>query len=75
MHLGVNNLKVVRHVAGMLSGRSPSRIFEICTDGDLLTLIGVIVRRKGLTRLPFLRLRIMLMMRWFALAKLVPLTK
>ena len=48
VHLGVDNLNVVRHVAGMPARRSSARPFELCTDGDLLTLIEVMVRRGGL---------------------------
>ena len=47
VHLGVDNLNVVRHVSGILAGRSGRKPFELCTDGDFLTLIQVIVRQRG----------------------------
>ena len=39
VHLGVDNLGVVRHVGRILDGRPPSRPFELLPDGDLLLLI------------------------------------
>ena len=41
VHLGVNNLGVVRfrHVGRLLDGRSSSTLLELVTDGDLLLLI------------------------------------
>ena len=47
VHLGVDNLNVVRHVSGILAGRSGRKPFELCTDGDFLTVIQVIVRQRG----------------------------
>ena len=44
---GVDNLNVVRHVSGILAGRSGRKPFELCTDGDLLSLIEAIVRQTG----------------------------
>ena len=39
VHLGVNNLGVVRHVGRILDGRVSSRPCELLPDGDLLLLI------------------------------------
>ena len=39
VHLGVDNLGVVRHVGRMLDDKPPSRPFEFLPDGDLLFLI------------------------------------
>ena len=39
VHLGVDNLGVVRHVGRLLSGRHGSIPFELVKDGDLLLLI------------------------------------
>ena len=39
VHLGVDNLSVVRHVGGLLDGRGCSVPFELVKDGDLLVLI------------------------------------
>ena len=36
VHLGVDNLGVVRHVGRILDGKLPSRPFELLPDGDLL---------------------------------------
>ena len=47
IHLGVDNLNVVRHVSGILAGRSGRKPFELCTDCDLLYLIEAIVRQRG----------------------------
>ena len=44
VHLGVDNLNVVRHVGRMLDGGSGSRPFEIVKDGDLLFLIDRMLR-------------------------------
>ena len=36
VHLGVDNLGVVRHVGRMLDDKLPSRSFELLPDGELL---------------------------------------
>ena len=48
IHLGVDNLGVVRHVGRILDGRPPSRPFELLPDGDLLFLIERMLRIRGL---------------------------
>ena len=48
VHLGVDNLGVVRHVGRMLDDKLPSRPFELLPDGDLLFLIHRMLRIRGL---------------------------
>ena len=47
VHLGVDNLGVVRHVGRLLDGRPSSVPFELLKDGDLLLLIDRMIRRRG----------------------------
>ena len=47
IHLGVDNLGVVRHVGRLLDGRHGSVPFELLNDGDLLLLIDRMIRRRG----------------------------
>ena len=47
LHLGVDNLGVVRHVGQLLDGRASSVPFELRNDGDLLLLIDRMIRRRG----------------------------
>ena len=47
LHLGVDNLGVVRHVGQLLDGRTSSVPFELRNDGDLLLLIDRMIRRRG----------------------------
>ena len=46
VHLGVDNLNVVRHVGCLLDGRPGSIPFELLKDGDLLLLIGRMLRLR-----------------------------
>ena len=46
--LGVDNLSVVRHVSRLLDGHRGSVPFELVKDGDLLLLIGRMLRLRGL---------------------------
>ena len=48
VHLGVDNLSVVRHVERLLDGHHGSVPFELVKDGDLLLLIGRMLRLRGL---------------------------
>ena len=48
LHLGVDNLNVVRHVGRLLDGGLGARPFEIVQDGDLLCLIDRILQLRGL---------------------------
>ena len=47
VHLGVDNLGVVRHVGRLLDGRLGSVPFELLKDGDLLFLIDRMIRLRG----------------------------
>ena len=47
VHLGVDNLNVVRHVGCLLDGRPGSVPFELLKDGDLLLLIDRMLRLRG----------------------------
>ena len=48
VHLGVDNLNVVRHVGRLLDGGPSVRPFEIVQDGDLLCLIDRMLQLRGL---------------------------
>ena len=48
VHLGVDNLGVVRHVGRLLDGRPGSTPFELVKDGDLLLLISRMLRLRDL---------------------------
>ena len=43
VHLGVDNLNVVRHVSRILDGRVDRGPFELAVDGDLLTKVEHVV--------------------------------
>ena len=47
VHLGVDNLGVVRHIGGLLDGRRCSVPFELVKDGDLLVLIERMLHLRG----------------------------
>ena len=47
VHLGVDNLGVVRHVGRLLDGRPSTIPFELLKDGDLLLLINRMLRLRG----------------------------
>ena len=48
VHLGVDNLGVVRHVDRMLRGCRGPKPFELVNDGDLLLLIDRMLQQRGL---------------------------
>ena len=48
VHLGVDNLGVVRHVGRLLDGRHGPIPFELVKDGDLLLLIERMLHLRGL---------------------------
>ena len=48
IHVGVDNLSVVRHVGRLLDGNVCSRPAELVKDGDLILLIGRMLRLRGL---------------------------
>ena len=47
VHVGVDNLGVVRHIGRLLDGLPPSVPFELMTDGDLLVLIRRMIDLRG----------------------------
>ena len=47
VHLGVDNLRVVRHVDRLLHGCRGPKPFELVNDGDLLLLIEHMLNRRG----------------------------
>ena len=61
VHLGVDNLGVVRHVSRLLDGCRGSKPFELVNDGDLLLLIDRMLQQWGL----------MLTMAWFFMVRFV----
>ena len=48
VHLGVDNLGVVRHVDRLLRGCRGPKPFELVNDGDLLFLLEHMLNRRGL---------------------------
>ena len=48
VHLGVDNLGVVRHVGRLLDGHHGSVPLELVKDGDLLLLLERMLHRRGL---------------------------
>ena len=48
VHLGVDNLCVIRHVGRLLDGRHGPTLFELVEDGDLLLLIERMLPLRGL---------------------------
>ena len=48
IHLGVDNLNVVRHVSWIFDGRVACRLFELTFDGDLLTVIEKMFLQRGI---------------------------
>ena len=48
VHLGVDNLGVVRHVGRLIDGRHGPTPFKLVKDGDLLLLIERMLRLRGL---------------------------
>ena len=72
VHLGVDNLGVVRHGSRLLDDCRGPKPFELVNDGDLLLLIDRMLQQRGVLILSvFLRLRVMLMMAWFFMVRFV----
>ena len=67
VHLGVDNLNVVRHVSRILEGRVPCRPFEHTFDGICLLSLKGWFTRGVFSLLRFLRLKVMQMMIWLLL--------
>ena len=57
VHLGVDNLGVVRHVGRLLDGRPGSIPFELLKDGDLLLLTDRMLRLRGLDTVMFSKVK------------------
>ena len=64
VHLGVDNLNVVRHVGRLLDGGFGTRPFEVLEDGDLLYLIHRLLCLRVLIRFGFPRLKVMRVRTW-----------
>ena len=47
VHLGVDNLGVVRHVDRLLRGSRGPKPFELVNDGDILLLLEHMLNRRG----------------------------
>ena len=70
VHLGVDNLGVVRHVGRLLDGCRGAVPFELVNDGDLLLLIDRMLRERDHDTVR-LRLKAMLMMAWLYMVRFV----
>ena len=57
VHLGVDNLGVVRHVGRLLGGCRGTKPFELVNDGDLLFLIDRMLRQRGLDTVSISRVK------------------
>ena len=71
VHLGVDNLGVVRHVDRLLRGCRGPKPFELVYDGGLLLLIEQMLNRRGVHTVRISKVRAMLMMPWFSMVKFV----
>ena len=69
VHLGVDNLNVVRHVGRLLNGLSSVRPLELVDDGDLIILIRKLLSIRGEGTMCISRSRVMLMRVWSLVAK------
>ena len=47
MHVGVDNLNVVRHVSRIIAGECTGKPFPLVNDGDLLHRVQQFVRWRG----------------------------
>ena len=64
VHLGVDNLGVVRHVGRLLDGHCGSAPFELVSDGDLLLLIQRMLHLRGLDTVRITKVRVLLIKVW-----------
>ena len=71
IHLGVDNLGVVRHVGRLLDGSVGSRPPELVKDGDLILLIGRMLWLGVWTLIGLPRTRVMLMRLWLGMVGFV----
>ena len=74
VHLGVDNVGVVRHVCRSLDGRCCSVPFELVKDGDLLVLIERMLHLRGLDTVRISKSRVMLMRLWLFMVRFVRMT-
>ena len=65
VHVGVDNLGVVRHVGRLLNGHRSSTLFGLVTDGDLLVLIDMKLHLQDHDTVRISKVKGMLMMVWF----------
>ena len=47
VHLGVDNANVVGHVGRIWAGKPPPRPFQLLLDGDLLSLVQMLILARG----------------------------
>ena len=71
VHLGVDNLGVVRHVDRLLSGCRGPKPFGLVNDGDLLLLIERMLHLRGLDTVRISKVKGHLMMAWFFVVRFV----
>ena len=57
IHLGVDNLNVVRHVSRFLEGRASVRPLELTVDGDLLIIIERMIQLRGVQGLKITKVK------------------
>ena len=57
VHLGVDNLNVVRHVSRLLEGRISGKPFELTFDGDLLIIIERMIQLRGAQNLKITKVK------------------
>ena len=57
IHLGVDNLGVVRHVGRLLDGHCGSVPFELVNDGDFPLLIQRMLHLRGLDTVPITKVK------------------
>ena len=74
VHLGVDNIGVVRHVGRLLDGNHGSVPFEPVKDGDLLLLIERMLHLRGLDTVRISKVKVMLVRAWFLTVKCGRLT-
>ena len=75
VHLGVDNLGVVRHVGRLLDGCPGSVPFEVPKDGDLLLLVDRMIRHRGADTVRVSKVKGHADMRlWYAVVRFVRLT-
>ena len=70
VHLGVDNLNVVRHVGRLFYGVRSLRPAELVNDGDLLMLIDSILELWGHDTVRVTKSMGVLMRKWFGLDRL-----